>query len=695
MGGGKVQIRKIITHPLFAAGILVRFLMIALGDSPYVHEAYVPFLQAGVTGFGLDPWETWVGYAGAATWVNPAGAASTVFPYGYAMWLVFLPFAAICAISGLNMEAAYFAPLLCADFALLLMLLRLTGVGLKNMLLIYWLSPIIIIGTYYLGLNDIIPATFLVSSIIIMRKGKYFVAGCLFAAAVSAKLSMLLTLPFFIIFIFQNKSLRRFLFTFACGLLSAIAVLFFPLFFSPAGMDMVFNNPEMHRLYQAYIPLGEQVSIYVIPMFYIVMLYVAWRIRRQSFDLFIALLGISLLGFVLLSAGSPGWFIWSIPFLVYYQAKNSKRTTALVLLFSLAYAAAYLLPPLFNGQISVLLQEYFPAHRFTPDFLLQTVVAALGIILLIHIYRESIQKNHYFRLSKKPFALGIAGDSGAGKDTYVDALEDIIGTHSTTRISGDDYHRWDRHKPMWKAMTHLNPVANDLEHFTDNIVQLVDGSPIVSSHYDHSSGKMSRPHKVPSNDFILISGLHALHLPMLRECYDLSIYLDMDEGLRRYLKLKRDVEDRGHSPAKALADIERRQLDSERFIQPQRAHADLIFSIKPSVDILHNFAEIEKMPALQLHVTSRLDYNIQSLERVLLGVFGLHVDTLLPETGFDSTICIDGDMQSEELAMAASMLCQDTFDFIDFSPRWNSGTLGLMQLITLMHINWSFKRRII
>ncbi len=695
MGGGRVQIRKIITHPLFTVGILARLAMIALGDSSYVHDAYAPFLQASIADFGLDPWGAWLSQTGLATWVNPAGAAAMVFPYGYAMWLVFLPFAAVCAFLGLNMETAYFAALLLADFALLLMLLRLTGVSLKNMLIIYWLSPIIVIATYYLGLNDIIPATLLISSIAFMRKGKYFIAGCFLAAAVSAKISMLLTLPFFIIFIFQNKSLRRFLLVFVCGLLSAIAVLFFPLLFSSAGIDMIFNNPEIHKLYQIYIPLGAQVSIYVIPMFYIVMMYVAWRIRRPNLDLFIALLGISLLGFVLLTASSPGWFIWSIPFLVYYQAKNNKRTTAIVLLFSLAYAAAYLLPPLFNGQISLFLQKHFPAHQFTPDFLLQTVVAALGIILLIHIYRESIYKNYYFRLSKKPFAIGVAGDSGAGKDTYVNSLEDIIGTHSTTKISGDDYHRWDRHKPMWKAMTHLNPMANYLEHFTDNILQLVDGSPITSSHYDHSSGKMSRPRKIYSNDFILVSGLHSLHLPMLRECYDLSIYLDMDEGLRRYLKFKRDVKDRGHSPEKVLADIERRQMDSERFIQPQCAYADLIFSIKPNTDILHNFAEIEKMPPLQLHVASRLDYNVQSLDRVLLGVFGLYVDTLLPDAGFDSNICIDGDMQSEELAMAAAMLCQDAFDFIDFSPRWSSGTLGLMQLITLMHINWSFKRRII
>ena len=41
--------------------------------------------------------------------------------------------------------------------------------------------------------------------------------------------------------------------------------------------------------------------------------------------------------------------------------------------------------------------------------------------------------------------------------------------------------------------------------------------------------------------------MHALFLPSIRECYDLKIFLDMDEDLRRFFKTKRDVLQRGHS----------------------------------------------------------------------------------------------------------------------------------------------------
>ena len=131
---------------------------------------------------------------------------------------------------------------------------------------------------------------------------------------------------------------------------------------------------------------------------------------------------------------------------------------------------------------------------------------------------------------------------------------------------------------MWQVMTHLNPMANDLEGFCNDLVSLTDGKCVLSRHYDHKTGKMSKPSRLDSNDFIIASGLHALYLPVLRECYNLKIYLDIDEGLRRHFKLKRDVRQRGHTVERVLGSFEKREPDSARFIRPQSRHADLIFS---------------------------------------------------------------------------------------------------------------------
>ena len=108
-----------------------------------------------------------------------------------------------------------------------------------------------------------------------------------------------------------------------------------------------------------------------------------------------------------------------------------------------------------------------------------------------------------------------AGDSGAGKDTFADAMSRLFGNHSIVGLSRDDYRLWDRHKPMWQVMTHLNPMANDLEGFSRDLATLTDGERYQARHYDHSIGKMSRLLKIQSNDFI-IEGLHNLYLPQLK-----------------------------------------------------------------------------------------------------------------------------------------------------------------------------------
>ena len=86
--------------------------------------------------------------------------------------------------------------------------------------------------------------------------------------------------------------------------------------------------------------------------------------------------------------------------------------------------------------------------------------------------------NLFFRLSRKPFVIGIAGDSGSGKDTLNDAITDLFGTNAVASLSGDDYHLWDRNKPSWQAMTHLNPMANDLERYANDLVSLIDGNDV-------------------------------------------------------------------------------------------------------------------------------------------------------------------------------------------------------------------------
>ncbi len=682
--------KKMLLHPMFIVGLAVRLVLIVCMAPLAITEWYAPFLDVSTSVVTADPWSTWI----------ESGGTTSAFPYGYVMWVAFLPMTLVAKLAGLPLLYAYHLTILVADFCMLLTLRQLLPDRQRLLLLAYWLSPIVILASYGLGLNDLIPALLLCLSIFFVQQVKLKLAGALLVAAISAKLSMVVALPFFVIYLFNNRPLRTRLPKFLSGFGLSILLVWVPFLFSEAGIQMLLGNPEMGKIYQLAIGLAGNVSIYVVPLLYLVMLYLAWRVRRLNFDLFQANTGMALLLIVLMTPASPGWFVWCLPFLALYQAMSGRMAILLVGIFSVTYVLSTLLvtPLKFANGNELALGAALQASGQLVSLatsLLHTGMVAIGLVLAIRIWREAISRNDFFRLSRKPFIVGVAGDSGAGKDTFADAITGLFGEHSVVKLSGDDYHLWDRQKPMWQVMTHLNPMANNLEGFCNDLLSLTDGKSVLCRHYDHRKGRRSKPFQIESNDFIIASGLHALYLPALRECYNLKIYLDIDEGLRRYFKLKRDVQQRGHTAEQVLNSFEKRDRDSERFIRPQSNHADLILSLQPIHSRMLEDLNDKHPLRLKLVVNTRNGFNELSIHRVLVGVCGLHVDIGAENDGADIKMTIEGEVSSADIAMAALILCPRVLEFLDIPPKWKDGMLGLMQLITLSHISQALTKRFI
>ena len=679
--------KKIFTHPFFLFGLAIRFFLI-INTTPIAAAFwYAPFLDLSISPFTWNPWSAWI----------DNGGSFAAFPYGYVMWLTFLPLTLIAKLANLPALLAYQLTLLVIDFGLLIAIHNLFPNRPRLLLASYWLSPIVILSTYGLGLNDLIPALLLFLSLIYVQRIKLTHAGFFLIAGISSKLSMIVTFPFFLIYLFSSASLRQHFFSFLCGLILGFLVFIAPYLLSKSGVLMLLNTPDIWKISQLTIHLTEDVSIALIPLIYLVMLYFIWRVRRLNFDLFQAILGITLLLVALLTFSSPGWFVWSLPFLAIYQLASGRLAVLLVGIFSYLYLLSLLLTTqlIFTNERYFSLRSFF---HFSNEYgshlttLLYTGMFGLGLILIIRIWRESISKNDFFRLSRKPFVLGVAGDSGAGKDTFVNSVTDLFGNHSVVKLSGDNYHLWDRQKPMWKVMTHLNPIANDLERFSNDLLSLIDGKSILSSNYNHNTGKMSKPLVVKSNDFIIASGLHALYLLKTRESYNLSIYLDINEDLRKHFKLKRDIYDRGHTIKNALNLLKKRAFDSESFIRPQASYADLVFSLQPiNSKILKNLNNNNQPLHLKLIIRSKEGLNQLSIQKVLVGICGLHVD----HNSISNEMTIQGDVSDEEIAMAAKILCPNIFEFLDKPPKWQSGITGLMQLITIFYVNQALNKRFI
>lgn len=687
------RLKSFLYNKYFLFGLILKIYFIFSVTPEIIDNFYIPFFEYNLSELNfLDPWTAWV----------ENGGNIAAFPYGYVTWILFIPFILLGKILSIPIYIIYGLIILSVDFILLILLKKIIETKYKNIYIFYWLSPLIILPTYILGYNDIVPVMFLFLSLYYIKTKNIFLSGIFVIAAISAKLSMILALPFFIIYLINNKIYKKLFINFLQGCAFGSALLIFPFFFlSQLGPSMLFSNATVDSIYYLSLNISEGFNIYIIPLIYFFMLFTFWQIRRINFELFCASLSISFLLVALLTLTSPGWFIWSIFLFVTYQIRSGAPAIYLCSGFFIIFAISSILMTnsditnnIFNSNLSFLEGSFLYFSYDKLITIINTLLISIGLILILSMWRRTIRENDFFRLSRKPFVMGISGDSGSGKDTFAESIQNLFGENSVTLISGDDYHFWDRKKPMWKVITHLNPMANNLEAFADDLIKLSDGKSILSSHYDHNTGLKSVPKKIKSNDFIIASGLHALYLPILRDCYNLSIFLDMDEELRKYLKIDRDVKNRGHDYEKVIESIEKREPDANRFIRPQVNYADLIISLKPmNPDILKDKNAGKDDISFRISIESKLGLNELSLTRALISICGINVDIEKKDPSSSSILTIEGNPSAEDIEVTAKILAPRIFEFLDIHPKWLGGISGIMQLISIAHIDQALTKR--
>jgi phosphoribulokinase len=181
----------------------------------------------------------------------------------------------------------------------------------------------------------------------------------------------------------------------------------------------------------------------------------------------------------------------------------------------------------------------------------------------------------------RPIMVGIAGDSASGKTTLAKGLVEALGSDRITAICVDDYHRYDRAERKSLSFTPLHPACNYVEIMEQHLQLLALGQPILKPVYDHRQGTLERPVLVEPREFVIAEGLLPLHTRLARACFDVTVYLDPPEAIRRMWKLSRDMGKRGYTEEQVQEELARREPESAAFIRPQRSHADIVVRFAP------------------------------------------------------------------------------------------------------------------
>ena len=181
----------------------------------------------------------------------------------------------------------------------------------------------------------------------------------------------------------------------------------------------------------------------------------------------------------------------------------------------------------------------------------------------------------------RPIMLGVVGDSAAGKTTITRGLVRLIGDEYVTHVAADDYHRYDRKQRSERTITPLDPECNYVDIMESHFSELKAGRAILKPVYQHKDGTFGAPVYVQPKQFTIIEGLLGYHTEVLRDCFDVRVFLAPPEELRREWKVQRDCSRRGYSTDQVLEELDRREPDSERYIRPQQEWADLVVSFQP------------------------------------------------------------------------------------------------------------------
>ncbi len=176
--------------------------------------------------------------------------------------------------------------------------------------------------------------------------------------------------------------------------------------------------------------------------------------------------------------------------------------------------------------------------------------------------------------------IGIAGGSGSGKTTVVNAIRSRL-KEKVVVIPQDSYYKdiSDRSDSEKRAYNFDHPSAIDWELLCSQLKQLKEGRAVDQPVYSYISCSRSKTEtvRVEPAEVIIIEGILIFTCKELCEQLDIKIFVDADDDDRLMRVMERDIIERG----KDVHWIIERYTNTVKpmylqFIEPSKRYADII-----------------------------------------------------------------------------------------------------------------------
>jgi uridine kinase len=180
----------------------------------------------------------------------------------------------------------------------------------------------------------------------------------------------------------------------------------------------------------------------------------------------------------------------------------------------------------------------------------------------------------------KPLVIGVAGGSGSGKTTIINAIiKELEGVDIVT-LQHDSYYRDNTHLPMEERekINYDHPDALETDLLVLHLKELIAGREIEMPIYDFTihNRKKEGIKKKPAQ-VIIVDGILIFVEEELRSLMDVRIFVNTDNDIRFIRRLNRDMRERNRT----MESVIKQYLKTVKpmhiaFVQPSRRYAHII-----------------------------------------------------------------------------------------------------------------------
>ena len=667
---------------LFKSILILKLFLIIFTTPESYSNWFIPFFQNAISINILSPWSSHLFAEGNIY----------SFPYGIVMYLLYLPLSFLFTLNSdnlINFEIIISIALgltsLLFDYLTLIFIALITRKFSKKLLLIvYWCSPISIYILYVHGQLDILPVFLLILSLYLIKRNKIVQSSLALGMAISSKFSMIVTLPFLIIYLIRDRFLNKKVTLFLTTLITVLSILVMPFFFNKEYILMVIRSPELMKIFGLFINYGDDLSIYILPTFILLILYLFWRLQRITFDMFMMAVGLGFFILLLLLPPSPGWFLWVLPFLVFYQLRCPSDYLFVSIPFYVFYLIFFTLYS--SGTEFLFFDLPYYSNTLINDFInrssfksfIFTGMQASGLLICLRMYIYGINRNNIFNSNSKLLLILIGGVNSAS-EMLADNLIDMFGIKFANKLSQSNYQKKYKLKSINKKTREYLHSSYYLSKFSNDIFKLTNKSYKYICNFRENSDNFLTQRKSNDLNFLFITGFHCLYLKRLSKRIDLKIFIDVDKKVKsQYSNIIFDKENPSFNKEEITKD--------ERVIyHEQEKNADLIFRIKPINENYIQNSEDQFTPS-KLCLTMANGYFHDELIHKLIAICSANISITNNKQSDIIELVIDAEISSEDIKQIAIEMIPDIYDLISFSTEWHGGLIGLIQIVVIKHI---------